>query len=78
MTWQDIYLVCFYLGLGLSVLSLLAGSSHLHLPHLHMHHGGVHLAKGGGNRGGNWFNMATLSAFLAWFGGTGYLLESLL
>ena len=71
MTWVDFYLGCFIFGFALSVLSLLAGSSHLHLPHLHFHHGGLHFSKGGSP----WFNLATLAAFLAWFGGTGYLLE---
>lgn len=62
MNWSDFYLVCFLVGFGLSLVSLLAGSVHLHIPHLH--------------RGGApWFNVATIAAFLAWFGGTGYLLE---
>lgn len=71
MTWANFYLGCFFFGFGLSVLSLLAGSSHLHLPHIHVHHGAHVGAKGGAS----WFNLATLAAFLAWFGGTGYLLE---
>ncbi len=71
MTWADVYLGCFVFGFALSLLSLLAGSSHLHLPHLHLHVHGGNMARGGGS----WFNLATLSAFLAWFGGTGYLLE---
>jgi membrane protein implicated in regulation of membrane protease activity len=77
MTWSQIYFVCFVVGFLLSLVSLLAGSVHLHLPHLHLH--GAHLGHahghGGGNRGASWFNLGTLSAFLAWFGGTGYLLE---
>ena len=77
MTWSAFYLICFLVGFGMSVLSLLSGSVHLHLPHLHLDHG-VHLGHGhGGGQGGgaSWFNLGTLSAFLAWFGGTGYLLE---
>jgi len=76
MTWSDFYLFCFLVGFGLSVLTLLAGSVHLHLPHLHIHHG-VHLGHGhaGGGQSVSWFNFGTLAAFLAWFGGTGYLLE---
>ena len=77
MTWSDFYLGCFIVGFGLSLLSLLAGSVHLHLPHLHLHHGvhvGAHSALGG--RGSlSFFNFGTIAAFLAWFGGTGYLLE---
>jgi hypothetical protein len=76
MNWSDFYLVCFFVGFGLSALALLAGSVHLHLPHLHVHHG-VHFPRGiSGARGeAPWFNFGTLAAFLAWFGGTGYLLE---
>ncbi|HEX3880558.1 MAG TPA: hypothetical protein VHW24_26430 [Bryobacteraceae bacterium] len=73
MSWSDFYLVCFFFGFGLSLVSFIVGSSHLHLhlPHFHGRHGGS-ASKGGG---APWFNMATLSAFFAWFGGTGYLLE---
>ena len=84
MTWSDFYLFCFLVGFSLSVLSFLAGAVHLHLPikwHLPFH-GGHHgagggLAKGGPAKGGahiSWFNASTILAFLAWFGGTGYLL----
>jgi membrane protein implicated in regulation of membrane protease activity len=74
-TWADFYLICFLVGFTLSALALVAGSVHLHLPHLQFHHG-IHLP--GGARSAAelpWFNFGTLSAFLAWFGGTGYLLE---
>jgi hypothetical protein len=76
MNWADFYLVCFLVGLGLSALALLAGSGHLHLPHLHLPHG-MHVPHAGGGQAGQlpWFNFGTLSAFLAWFGGVGYLLE---
>ena len=79
MTWSDFYLVCFIVGFGLSLLSLLAGSVHLHLPHLHFHQG-VHVSTHGGpSQGGrgdlSYVNFGTIAAFLAWFGGTGYLLE---
>ncbi len=76
MNWTDFYLVCFLLGLGLSVLALLAGSVHLHLPHLHIHHG-IHVGRGGAMHGSElpWFNFGTIAGFLAWFGGTGYLLQ---
>src|ERR1039457_6368130 len=77
MSWSDFYLVCFLVGFSLSALALLAGSVHLHLPHLH---GGPHLMRGGASsgsaqRGLSWFNFGTIAAFLAWFGGTGFLLE---
>ena len=85
MTWSDFYLLCFLVGFSLSVLSFLAGAVHIHLPfkwHLpfHLSHHGGGLAKGvlakGGSSGAaiSWFNASTIMAFLAWFGGTGYLL----
>jgi hypothetical protein len=80
MTWAEFYLICFVLGLALSVLSLLTGSAHVHLPHLHLHFHGVphaHAPAGHGanSEGAPWLNVGTITAFLAWFGGTGYLLE---
>ena len=79
MTWSDFYLICFLLGFAMSVLSLLTGISHLHLPHVHLHiHGLPHFhatGSGGQAEGTPWLNFGTLTAFLAWFGGTGYLLE---
>ena len=85
MTWSDFYLLCFLVGFSLSVLSFLAGAVHVHLPfkwHLPFHgaHHGGGFAKGGLHKGGtsgghlSWFNASTIMAFLAWFGGTGYLL----
>lgn len=84
MTWADFYLVCFVVGFFLSLLMFLAGGMRLQFPHFHIHlpgahgHGGVHAAHGhhGGGRGSQVspFNLLTLTAFLAWFGGTGYLL----
>lgn len=72
MNWEGFYLCCFLIGFFLSLLSLLAGSAHLHLPrgfHLHAGH-----APGGGRGSGSPINFGTIAAFLAWFGGTGYLL----
>lgn len=79
MTWSDFYLLCFLVGFSLSVLSFLAGAVHIHLPfklHLPFHvanHGG-----GGLKASAHipWLNMSTLLAFLAWFGGTGYILST--
>jgi membrane protein implicated in regulation of membrane protease activity len=68
MNWSEFYFACFVFGFGLSVVALLGGGARLHVPHLHLHHG----LQG---RGGTWFNLGTIAAFLAWFGGTGYLLE---
>lgn len=73
MTWEMFYLVCFLVGVTLSVLSFLGGS--FHLPHFHIHvpHGGAHVA-GGTGADMPFLNFGTITAFLAWFGGTGYLL----
>jgi len=81
MTWADFYLVCFAVGFLFSFLSFMLGGIHWHLPfdihagpHVHVGANGAH---GAGAHGGDvsFFNPATLAAFLAWFGGTGYLLE---
>jgi membrane protein implicated in regulation of membrane protease activity len=81
MTWEMFYLTCFLVGVTLSLLSFVGGS--LHLPHLHLHLSHGHMATphlGGGHAGlGRGpempvFNFATITAFLAWFGGTGYIL----
>jgi membrane protein implicated in regulation of membrane protease activity len=84
MTWADFYLVCFAVGFLFSFLSFLVGGIHWHLPfdihtgpHVHVGMNGVH---GAGAHGGNHgqvspLNPATLAAFLAWFGCTGYLLQ---
>jgi membrane protein implicated in regulation of membrane protease activity len=77
MTWADFYLICFFLGFALSLLSLL-GSFHVHLPHLDIHVGADHAhAPHSGTVNGAEIapiNFGTVAAFLAWFGGTGYLL----
>jgi membrane protein implicated in regulation of membrane protease activity len=80
MTWSDFYLFCFLVGLGLSALALLAGTLHVHLPDLNLDHG-IHVphldtGHGGGHADLPWFNFGTIAAFLAWFGGTGYLLQN--
>lgn len=77
MTWSNFFLTSFLVGFGLSALSLLLGSVDLHVPHVDFGHGhGFHIDSGD-SAGGDlpWLNFATLAAFLAWFGGTGYLLE---
>src|ERR1700756_509024 len=80
MTWSDFYLLCFLVGFSLSVLSFLAGAVHLHLPFkMHLpfhggHHGGAAHGAFRGSPHISWFNASSAMAFLAWFGGTGYLL----
>ncbi len=75
MNWSEFYFVCFLVGFSLSALAVIAGSVHLHIPHLHFHHG-IHVPHGGG-QGPQlpYVNFGTVSAFLAWFGGIGYLLQ---
>ncbi len=83
MSWSEFYLLCFLVGFSLSVISFLAGAGHLHLPfkmHFPWHgHGGGHAGHHGGTTGKgstplSWFSATTVMAFLAWFGGTGYVL----
>jgi len=82
MTWSMFYLSCFLIGVSLSFLSFVGGSFrlphlHLHVPHVHAGHigGGAHAGAGQGAEF-PFFNFATLTAFLAWFGGMGYLLTT--
>jgi hypothetical protein len=80
MNWEMFYLTCFLVGVTLSLIAFVGGS--LHLPHVHFHLSHGHAAPGieGGHAGVGRgpempvFNFATITAFLAWFGGTGYLL----
>lgn len=74
MTMESFFLICFFVGLSLSVLSMFGGTGHLHVGHLHLGH--VHTGKPGGAHGlASAINGFTLPAFLCWFGGTGYLME---
>jgi asparagine N-glycosylation enzyme membrane subunit Stt3 len=77
MSWSDVYLFCFLVGVALSILSFLAGVTHVHVPlklHLHLHLPHSHGAGRGGGGHISWFNASTVLAFLAWFGGVGYLM----
>ena len=87
MNWSDFYLICFAVGFCFSFFSFVFGSSRfgkLHLPHFHGHAvGHVPTAHGPaaaqGSAAGHGvsispFNTPSIAAFLAWFGGTGYLL----
>ena len=88
MSWQTFYFAAFLLGFALAAISLVAGVFHLpfghgiHLPHAHGGGGhvppGIHPPPGhagdGGRGGASPFNFATAMAFIAWFGGVGYLL----
>ena len=83
MNWESFYLICFLVGLSLSVLSLLGGmghfGGHVHLPHAghvphvpHIHAG--HVAHGVGGADVPWWNAFSILIFLCWFGAAGYLL----
>lgn len=109
MTWANFYLFCFLVGFLWSLVSLLVGHLHIHMPFHHgdvghgmfhhghaghgmPHHGGAmdhsHLPNSGGEshdavtldhaRGMSIspINLGTIAAFLAWFGGSGYLLTA--
>lgn len=67
MSLETFYFACFLIGFFSSLLSFLGGF--LHIPGLHFH--GTHGHGGGQNSP---INFGTVAAFLAWFGGTGYLL----
>ena len=68
-----LFLVCFFVGLILSLLSVFAGLGRLHIGHLHVGHG--HAAHGAQSGNGmSFLNGFTLPAFLCWFGGIGFLL----
>jgi len=74
MTLEQFFLGCFVFGFAFSLVGVLAGSSHLHF-HGHGFHGHVghaHTARGGSSK----FNLGTITAFLTWFGGAGYILTS--
>jgi membrane protein implicated in regulation of membrane protease activity len=85
MNWETFYLICFVVGLVLSLLSLLGGMGHIswhfHLPHGHVGHlpHAGHVAHGAGGRGSTsatvpWWNAFSIMIFLCWFGAAGYLL----
>ncbi len=78
------YLICFTLGLSLTVLSALGAFTHIHFGHVHLHlgghggHGHVHVpnVRGAVTKSSvSPVNGFTLAAFLCWFGGCGYLLS---
>jgi hypothetical protein len=77
------YLICFILGVALSILSVVGGFGHLRIGHTHLGHishvghttHGTHITHGHhGTRGLSSINGFTITAFLCWFGAAGYLL----
>lgn len=78
MNWPVIFLACFVFGFLLSALSFALGAVHahfhIHAPWGHHVHGNV-FHRGNAHAVGP-INFATVTAFLAWFGGTGFLLTT--
>ncbi len=75
MSWANFYFFCFCVGFLCSLVSFLAGTTHLHV---HLPRGfHPHAAHGAGGKGAaeSPVNFGTVAAFLAWFGGAGYLLS---
>ena len=79
MTWSLLYLCCFCVGLVLCLLSALTGGGHgpAHLHgHVRLHLPGTQTMSGHQHAAGtSAINGFTVTAFLCWFGGAGYLLE---
>ena len=76
MTWAELYLICFLVGFGLSVLALLAGSvARAPAAPARAPRDPRARTRTPARDGLPWFNFGTIAAFLAWFGGTGYLLQ---
>jgi hypothetical protein len=91
MTWETFYLLCFIVGFVFALVGFLGGIVHLpHVPHPHWlhlpgfdaphapglgHGGGAHASADAGSSISP-YNFGTLMAFLAWFGGMGYLLTT--
>ncbi len=68
------YLICFVLGLVLSLIAAFSGLGRIHIGHSHVGHvGHAHAKPASGVSALNGF---TIPAFLCWFGGAGYLLEN--
>ena len=71
------YLICFVLGLTMSLLATFTGMGRVHFGHLHVGHAHTHVHAKAGHAGSlSAVNGFTLPAFLCWFGGAGYLLRN--
>jgi membrane protein implicated in regulation of membrane protease activity len=71
---DSFYLISFIVGLVFSLVSVVGGLAHLHIGHLHIGHS-AHLHTHGTPHGLSRVNGFTITAFLCWFGGAGYLLH---
>ncbi len=81
---ESLFLVCFLVGLCMTVLSLVLGLGHL--GGLHLGHGGAaHVLGHGGTAhatttdtpavSSGYLNFTTVMTFVTWFGGVGYLIS---
>lgn len=70
---DSFYLICFGAGLVLSLLSVVGGFAHLHIGHFHIGHAGPTVTHH--SPGLSAVNGFSITAFLCWFGGAGYLLH---
>ncbi len=70
---ETFFLICFLVGLILSVLSVVGGFAHLHIGRVHVGHT-AHAHTHGSSHGLSSVNGFTITAFLCWFGAAGYLL----
>jgi hypothetical protein len=71
---DSFYLICFGVGLVLSLISVVGGFAHLHIGHFHIGHA-THVHTHGTPHGLSAVNGFTITAFFCWFGGAGYLLH---
>lgn len=69
--FERMFLFCFWFGAALSVLSVFAAGLHLHLPKLHFGHFQHFSAKALAEA--SYLSFPSIVAFVAWFGGAGYL-----
>lgn len=74
MSWETFYFGCFLIGFLFSLVAVVSGSAHLHLHLPRGWHAPVGHGPGARGSQNSPFNFGTIAAFLAWFGGTGYLL----
>jgi membrane protein implicated in regulation of membrane protease activity len=74
---DSFYLICFCVGLVLSLISVVGGFAHLHIGRVHVGHAAHGHAANGAHRGSgiSAVNGFTITVFLCWFGGAGYLLH---
>jgi membrane-bound ClpP family serine protease len=72
---ETFFLICFLVGLILSVISVAGGFAHLHIGRIHIGHTAhAHAHPHSSSHGLSSVNGFTVTAFISWFGAAGYLL----